>query len=615
MQKKLGYDPSSMCLFDNPSGMPNQNLIVTSFDSTMNIFREQKVIWSSKLQSVPIACFVAEFQGHRGMIVTLDDEGFLSIVFLGTDPANESVVAPESKEVRREKGEGGKNNIKWPVNHTSPGHSYHPLTQCSPPLAPQFNYDDVDEEHRKLLGIIRASQSDNRVEPREKVVMRTQVPKNLDPPGSIHDLDGGWEHILTSCVRQDGGILQLTAKLFLTYTGTGSVKDVTCTLNLPPCVMTKDAAINIGSLRGGSATPMIIDITFYADAYVLPTSNVVEVTAMFLTPKGEPRTAMCSMKLPMCFFCRLQEPVKEPTYKFKLETNRQPVMLATLFDDMFQVLGEEEASSVGGQTANYVLTFRYWVNDDNGVPLNATVLLSKNAGRYRVQSHCLPALWWVGKELCERISGYFAATESSESGFEMSYNEPHLPLQDFFTCVDQHHHWRARLKECQSNLNDTSHQFRTIEKRLLLRFKDRNAVPLQQLDVLMSETYHRLLDLARAVEEAQANVARSGNGLSCAVHLMLLFVKLRYRLSEEEEEVLAAHISPVVLEGEGCGWEELTDLGVTDLLRTVLAKKSGQEGEGSSTGQVRVVMPEDTNKLKKHISIAVDRIHKGARLV
>eukprot|EP00520_Triparma_pacifica_P005868 CAMPEP_0118641284 /NCGR_PEP_ID=MMETSP0785-20121206/5197_1 /TAXON_ID=91992 /ORGANISM="Bolidomonas pacifica, Strain CCMP 1866" /LENGTH=865 /DNA_ID=CAMNT_0006532713 /DNA_START=101 /DNA_END=2695 /DNA_ORIENTATION=- len=573
MQKKLGYDPSSFCLYDNPSGRPGQNLIVTSFDSTMHIFREQKMIWSAKLQSVPIACFVANIDGNRGMIVTLDDEGSLSVVYLGTDPAHESPVARETKD---------------------------------------FNYDDVDEEHRKLLGIIRASQSDTRVEPREKVVMRTQVPKALDVPGSIHDLDGGWEHILEKCVRQDDGLLKLTAKLFMTYTGTGSLKDIGITLNLPPCVMTKDTAINVETLRGGTATPMIIDLTFYANAYVLPTSNVVSVTAIFLTPSGEPRTATCDIKLPMCFFCRLQEPVKEPTYKFKLDTNRQPVMLATLFDDMFQVLGEEEARQVGGQTANYVLTFRYWVSDENGVPLNATVLLSKNAGRYRVQSHYLPALWWVSKELCERIEKFFAATEDiANSDFEMSYNEPHLPLQDFYACIDQHHWWRVQLEEKQSELNDTSHQFRTIEKRLLLRFKDRNAVPLQQLDVLMAETYHRLLEIAQSVEVAQQNVTSFGNNLSCAVRLMLLFIKLRYKLSAEEEFILSSHLSPEVMEGEGCGWEELTDLGMTDLLRTVLAKKS-QEGQGNNIGNsVQVVMPKDTTKLKKHISICMDRLQKG----
>ena len=312
-------------------------------------------------------------------------------------------------------------------------------------------------------------------------------------------------------------------------------------------------------------------------------------------------------------------PVKEPTYKFKLETNRQPVMLATMFDDMLQVLNEEEDEDVQGEVgnaANYVLTFRYWVSDDNGVPLNATVLLSKNAGRYRVQSHHLPTLWFVSNELCQRVKQYFAATEEENGGsqFEMSYNEPHLPLQDFYSCIDQHFWWRQQLLEKQSLLNDCAQQFRIIEKRLLLRFKDRNGVPLQQLDVLMTETYHRLVDLAHQVETSQANVASLGNNLSCAVRLILLLVQLKYKLNEEEQSVLSSHLSPIVADSDYCGWEETTDLGMINLLRTTLAKKA-QGPSGLNSQANAIAMPPDLSKLKKHISIVFDRLQKGARLV
>ena len=40
---------------------------------------------------------------------------------------------------------------------------------------------------------------------------------------------------------------------------------------------------------------MIIDITFYASAYVLPTIDSVGVTAMFFTANGEVRE-ICTLK-------------------------------------------------------------------------------------------------------------------------------------------------------------------------------------------------------------------------------------------------------------------------------------------------------------------------------
>ena len=57
--------------------------------------------------------------GIAGMIVSLDEDGRLAVNYLGTDPPTSAVVASDSKEV---------------------------------------NYEEMDEEHRTLLNIIRRSQ-------------------------------------------------------------------------------------------------------------------------------------------------------------------------------------------------------------------------------------------------------------------------------------------------------------------------------------------------------------------------------------------------------------------------------------------------------------------------
>ena len=164
----------------------------------------------------------------------------------------------------------------------------------------------------------------------------------------------------------------------------------------------------------------------------------------------------------------------------------------------------------------------------------------------------------------------------------------------------------------KSQLNDSAAQFRTIEKRLLVRFKDRNAVPLQQLDVVMAETYHRLMQLANEVEAAQVQLSTLSNNLSCTTSLVLLLIKLKFKLNEASATVLAAHLTPIVDDNEKQGWEESVDAAMTHLLRTVLAKKSADSGIVAQANMLE--MPEDTDKLKKHISIVADRLAKGAVL-
>jgi Bardet-Biedl syndrome 9 protein len=62
-------------------------------------------------------------------------------------------------------------------------------------------------------------------------------------------------------------------------------------------------------------------------------------------------------------------------------------------------------------------------------------------------------------------------------------------------------HFQARQNIAQLNaqLNDVAHQYRMVEKRLLVRYKDRNPTPMGGLDSLMKETYAKLLALSKCL--------------------------------------------------------------------------------------------------------------------
>ena len=128
------------------------------------------------------------------------------------------------------------------------------------------------------------------------------------------------------------------------------------------------------------------------------------------------------------------------------------------------------------------VSFGYWFHDKEAhvcdftdtdpslnVPLQpkatATILVSKNSGRYRVQSTCLPALWLVLDELTSRIKSHW----SQKGGVKLSYNEQ-LPLSDFYATLDRHYFSRRTVRFAEAALNDGAHQFRIIQKRLLVRF-------------------------------------------------------------------------------------------------------------------------------------------------
>jgi len=160
-------------------------------------------------------------------------------------------------------------------------------------------------------------------------------------------------------------------------------------------------------------------------------------------------------------------------------------------------------------------------------------------------------------------------------------------------------------------LTKRAHQFRVIEKRLLVRLKDRNPAPLQNLELLFEGTYQQLLELADATDNAQQQLKFHGTRLSAGTRLLLLLIRLRFQLDADDAALLEAHLSPLVDETPDQGWEERTDAALAHLLRTGLAKSSKESSSAAAAHQL--TRPADAAKLKKHITLVCDRLHKGLR--
>ena len=72
-----------------------------------------------------------------------------------------------------------------------------------------------------------------------------------------------------------------------------------------------------------------------------------------------------------------------------------------------------------------------------------------------------------------------------------------LPLEQYLNTITAHFQTRQRIALLSAQLNDAAHQYRMVEKRLLVRYKDRNPTPLSGLDSLMKEAYDRLIALSK----------------------------------------------------------------------------------------------------------------------
>merc|ERR1712151_486165 len=140
-----------------------------------------------------------------------------------------------------------------------------------------------------------------------------------------------------------------------------------------------------------------------------------------------------------------------------------------------------------GQATSNLLSVQYVSGTE------ATVLVSKSACRFCVQASEFASLWVLSQELCQRLQEFFEAKDQEaghqgEEPFSITYQDS-LPLHDYFALMDDHFALRKHLEELRTELADRTQQYRVIQKRLLVRFKDRNPSPLSHLDYVLSHTF------------------------------------------------------------------------------------------------------------------------------
>ena len=107
---------------------------------------------------------------------------------------------------------------------------------------------------------------------------------------------------------------------------------------------------------------------------------------------------------------------------------------------------------------------------------------------------------------------------------------------------------------------------------MLNRFKDKNPSPLNNLDFLLNHTYHEIIDTANRIEELQKYLKDVSTRLSSSIEIILHMLKLRFKMSEEEYQILRMHFPPQIDNESEHGWEEIANVGLTSLLKTCLSK-------------------------------------------
>ena len=68
-----------------------------------------------------------------------------------------------------------------------------------------------------------------------------------------------------------------------------------------------------------------------------------------------------------------------------------------------------------------------------------------------------------------------------------------------YSSIDRHWEAQQAVRATEAALADRAQQHRAVQKRLLMRFKDRQPNSVAHLDLLLAETFHQLIQLGAAM--------------------------------------------------------------------------------------------------------------------
>eukprot|EP00118_Oscarella_pearsei_P013887 m.115130 g.115130 ORF g.115130 m.115130 type:complete len:899 (+) comp37533_c0_seq3:53-2749(+) len=460
-----------------------------------------------------------------------------------------------------------------------------PSLFIAPPVnAREINYEEGDQEMKELQKVIKESQqsmiSDSYESSKGDVELIPIVPPSLDPvPYKLDDMDGGEDDELRPSIS-----VIVTLK---SYTHR-PITDVTiCTQPRLPLAVDRPV-IHLEKVVSIDPSPEVKFVFFTVGALV-PFKRTVEVTASYMTDSGAPRVISCMVELPLTLFCTPCSPSKTAPFKITLDTNKPPLPLAEIFPEFIE--GEQGPANAMG--------FHFHAD------LQVTLLASKNSQRYRLQSDRFEAMAMICEEFNQRVHQYYSQTEDFATSYTVA-----LPLPDYFQLIESHLSARHSRKKFAHLLDERAKQFRSIQKRLLTRFKDKTPAPLINLDTLLDGTYRQIVALGEANEANEVTIKERANALEAGTKLLLFLIGLWTDLSKEESELLESVLCPEVdFLGEQ-GWEETVDAAVSQILKTSLAKTVREQ----SVSFTQVEMPNDASKLKKHIALMCDRLKRGGKI-
>ncbi|KAG8342560.1 hypothetical protein TRVL_06608 [Trypanosoma vivax] len=518
------------------------NILIGTVTGSVLVLSDTALEWSAKMVSgSPMCLEVAEMLGVRGLIVSLNTEGAVSVNYLGTDPEEEPIQPLESKE---------------------------------------SDYAEMVQELRTVQQSITQFAS-GKVPVASSVKRESMLHITWSAP-KLEKSPSGKVAVATVSIQNESESLAAT--------------DIRVLIHVVEPVEVDNNEFELEDLPIHGATKVAFQFSTTNNRdRVMPSSLEARAVVLYTTGNSRNHSVSSTVRLPFILFARPAPPVKISNFALQLDTDQaNPPSLLDVFSDMSQ----------SKHISANMVTFEYL----NGA--DVTLLVSKNASRFRLQASTMEALWPLAEEVQQRLYTYYGPR------VQFSMPEP-IPLDDFLQVIDTHMAVRAELVEAKKNVALASQVFLAVQKRLLMIFRERNPVSSDAMETLLDECYRNLQKCTDAVSRSIPRQKQADAMLSCCAKLILMHVLVNRRntLTNDTDVTLLQNLFfCAVGTNADMGWEEVTDEALGHLLTDsgveVVNEGNVVSADHMTDGNAAVSV--DLHRLKKRLSTLLDALMSGS---
>ncbi|KAI1293789.1 Protein PTHB1 [Halotydeus destructor] len=184
-------------------------------------------------------------------------------------------------------------------------------------------------------------------------------------------------------------------------------------------------------------------------------------------------------------------------------------------------------------------------------------------------------------------------------------NKDALPTEAYLQLIDDHLAIRKQLIGKQDKLAKLATEYRTIEKRFLVKLKDRNPTPLNDLDLLLDKIYSQIARLTEDLIAKSDELSRKTSILNCATDLILKILTIGANLKVDQISILRATLTNCSNHDEG--WQERTELALSNLLTNHMKDMK----DVAQQNKITLEIPKDSERLKQLLIKLIDKTYSG----